>query len=104
MHGVRTFLHRHAARIRWAAAQGLSRVARPRDDVWIGLECADAAARDFYDLEACGYRVYRDFHGERFVIGHIAVGPNGVFAAVEERFGGRPAEFEALVARLEQRV
>jgi hypothetical protein len=88
MHGVRTFLYRHSAQIRQAATQGLSRVARPgraRDDVWIGLECANAAARDFYDLGACGYRVYRDFHGKGFVIGHIAVGQKGVFAAGEER-------------------
>lgn len=84
MHGVRTFLRLHAANIR-RAAQGLSRVARPRDDVWIGLECADAAARDFCDLEACGYRIYHDFRGKRFVIGHIVVGPKGVFAAGEER-------------------
>ena len=81
-------LYRHAATIRRAATRGLSGIAGPgraRDDVWIGLECASAAAQDFRDLGACGYRVYRDFHGKGFVIGHIAVGPRGVFAAGEEQ-------------------
>ena len=68
-------------------ARGLSKVTnsgRAGDEAWIGLECVDAAAQNFRSLEACGYRVYRDFPGERFVIGHVAVGPNGVFAAWEE--------------------
>jgi hypothetical protein len=82
------FLYRHAAKIRRAAAHALSGVMRPggaRDDAWICLECTDAAGQDFCDLEAYGYKVYRDFHGKGFVIGHIAVGPRGVFAAGEER-------------------
>ena len=82
MSRVHIFLCRHAAKIRRAVTKGLS--GRVRDDAWISLECTDAAARDFRDLEACGYRVYRDFPGEGFVISHIAVGPRGVFAAGEE--------------------
>jgi hypothetical protein len=72
-----------------------------RDDAWVGLECENAAERDFCRLEACGYSVYRDFPGESFVISHVALGPNGVFAAGAERSAedqtgsGAPAEKKA---------
>lgn len=85
MRKVDDFLYRHAKVRR--AAQVLSRVARPsrtRNEAWVGLECENAAADDFYRLEASGYTVYWDFPGNGFVINHVAVGPNGVFAAGAE--------------------
>jgi hypothetical protein len=88
--------------VRRAALLGLSRAARrARDDAWVGLECENAAERDFCRLETCGYSVYRDFPGKSFVISHVAVGPNGVFAAGAERSAeretgeGAPAEKKA---------
>jgi hypothetical protein len=84
MRRVSNFLY-GCATVRRAALRRLSRAARrERDDAWVGPECENAAERDFCRLEACGYSVYRDFPGESFVISHVAVGPNGVFAAGAE--------------------
>lgn len=46
---------------------------------WLCLDCKTAIGHDLARLALRGYRIYDNFPVRRSTVGHIAVGPNGVF-------------------------